>query len=77
MGKVKGPYGSRIPMVRLLTGTPFVKVYSSINGKTGNGYSIIGDIETQLGEWTYIEISQTQEPLGYNYSVFMNGKPIA
>ena len=72
----KGPYGSRIPMVRLLTGTPFVKVYSSINGVTGKGYPVVSDIEIQLGEWTYIEITQTQEPLGYNYSIFMNGNQL-
>ena len=76
LGDMNGIYGTRIPLVRLATTKPFLKVCSSINGVTEQGYAIDGDIEVQLNEWIYIEITQTQGPVGYIYSISMNGNQL-
>ena len=73
VGGAKGSYGSKTPMIHLILGTSFLKFGAAINGITDEGYIFVSDIEIQLNEWTYIEITQIQEPLGYNYTVSMNG----
>ena len=73
VGVDNGIYGARIPKVVLKRNNAFIKLILSINGIAENGYTFQSGTEIKLLEWTHIEVTQLQNPLGYNYTFSING----
>ena len=68
-------YGTRIPLVgfsRIMVGHLYFKL--AVNGVTGYGYPVESTQAYKKGEWIHVEISQIEEPLGYNLTITINGR---
>ena len=75
VGLDSGDYGTRTPKVSLAP-EGRLKIYAAVNGITEKGYAFTDDDVFNLGQWVSIEISQVKGPLGYNFTISMEGKQL-